>query len=120
VTGELEVSELERKIMMMLVDDDATPLTEIFATMRAKPPLSSDVPVTREVIRDALRDLIGKGLARLVFYDPPYRWEDATPIPEAQAVSLLDQKETWIPPLENPEGRQVRATDTDLGRSIFF
>jgi hypothetical protein len=120
VTKPVEVDPLEREIMLMLVDDDSTPLTTILGTLRTMTDLPSEVPVTPRVVKDALRRLMEKGLAKLVYYDPRSHEPLDTDISFSRALSLLDHPETWIPPIENPSGLQVRAIDTELGRELFF
>ena len=114
------VSSLEREIMLLLVDDDSTPLTVIEGTLRARPSPSLDVPVTRSAIKDALRSLMERGFAKLVYYDPHVHEPRDTRISTAEGLKLLEDPESWTSPLEKPEDLQVRAIDTALGRSIFF
>ena len=106
--------------MLLLVDDDSTPLTVIEGTLRARPSPSLDVPVTRSAIKDALRSLMERGFAKLVYYDPHVHEPRDTRISTAEGLKLLEDPESWTSPLEKPEDLQVRAIDTALGRSIFF
>jgi signal transduction histidine kinase len=115
----LAVTTLQRHIMKLLVDDEATPLSELEGTMQ----LMFEYPTRAEAherVCEALIELIDKGLAQLVYYDPPYVWENRTEIPPAAAAALLADPESWVSPLERIDSRQVRAASTNLGQRLFF
>jgi 16S rRNA G966 N2-methylase RsmD len=115
---EIAVTPLERHIMKLLVDDEASPLSELEGTMQ----VVFEYPTRAEAhnrVRKALVELIDKGLVQLVYYDPPYRWESRTEIPPAAAGALLADPRSWLHPMDRPP-RQVRAASTALGQRLFF
>jgi diaminopimelate epimerase len=117
--SEVAVTPLQRQIMKLLVDDEATPLSELEGTMEAMFEYSSRAEA-RERVREALTYLIDRGLAQLVYYDPPFRWENRVPIPPAAAGALLSDPVSWVSPLERVDSRQVRAASTKIGDELFF
>jgi 16S rRNA G966 N2-methylase RsmD len=116
---DVAVTPLQRHIMKLLVDDEASPLSELEGTMQ----VMFEYPTRTEAhdrVREALIELVDKGLAQLVYYDPPFRWENRTEIPPAAAGALLSDPESWVSPLERVDSRQVRAASTELGQELFF
>jgi 16S rRNA G966 N2-methylase RsmD len=116
---EIAVTPLERHIMKLLVDDEASSLSELEGTMQVMFEYSTRAEA-HDRVREALLELIGKGLVQLVYYDPPHRWENRTEIPPAAAGALLADPESWVSPLERVDSRQVRAASTELGQRLFF
>jgi hypothetical protein len=121
ITGPAEpaVTPLELAIMKHLVDDEATPLAELEGTME----ILFEYPAraeARDRVREALLHLVEIGLAQLVYYDPPFLWENHVDVPAGAAAALLADPGSWASPLERVDSRQVRAASTELGHRIFF
>jgi hypothetical protein len=106
--------------MLLLYDNDSTPPIMLVSTLRTVTDLGPGPPVTQSEIKATLRKLIKSGFVTLVYYDPSIHEEIDEDISPAEAYQLLEDPETWISPLERPQGRQVRATETELGRKSFF
>ena len=116
---ETAVTPLERHIMKLLVDDEASPLSELEGTMQVMFEYATRAEA-RDRVLHALIGLIDKGLVQLVYSDPPYGWENRTEIPSAAAGALLADPRSWVSPLEQVDSRQGRAASTDLGQRLFF
>jgi hypothetical protein len=121
VSGPAEpaVTPLELAVMKHLVDDEASPLRELEGTMQILFEYPSRAE-TRDRVREALLDLVESGLAQLVYYDPPFGWENHVDVPAEAAAALLADPDSWVSPLERADSRQVRAASTELGQRIFF
>jgi hypothetical protein len=120
VRGRARADRIEREVMLLLYDNDSTPPIMLVSTLRTVTDLGPGPLVTQSEIKATLRRLIKSGFVTLVYYDPSIHEEIDENISPAEAYQLLEDPETWISPLERPQGRQVRATDTELGRKSFF
>jgi hypothetical protein len=118
--GRARANRIEREIMLLLYDNDSAPPIMLVNTLRTVTDLGHEPPPTQSEIKATLRKLIKSGFVKLVYYDPAIHDETDENISPAEAYQLLEDPETWISPLERPQGRQVRATDTELGRNSFF
>jgi Diaminopimelate epimerase len=118
-TAEPALTGLELRIMKHLVDDEATPLRELEGTMQILFEYPSRAE-TRDRVREALFNLVESGLAQLVYYDPPFRWENHVDVPAGAAAALLVDPDSWMSPLERVHSRQVRVASTELGQRLFF
>jgi hypothetical protein len=118
-SAEPALTPLELQIMKLLVDDEATPLSELERTIEIlfEYPTRADA---RDRAREALTQLVDSGLARLVYYDPPFGWENHVDVAAGAAGALLDDPESWASPLERVASRQVRAASTELGQRLLF
>ena len=119
VEEDIKVTPLQRHIMKLLVDDEAAPLSELEGTMEVMFEYPSR-DEAHERVREALIELIDKGLVQIVYYDPPFLWENRTDVSPAAAGALLADPKSWVSPLERIDSRQVRAASTDLGQRLFF
>jgi hypothetical protein len=117
--AEPAVTPLELRIMKHLVDDEASPLRELEGTMQILFEYPSRAEA-RDRVREALLNLVESGFAQLVYYDPPFGWENHVDVPAGAAAALLADPDSWVSPLERVDSRQVRAASTELGHRVFF